>query len=106
MDFSKEKKLLSIQDVAAELQVSVSSIRRRIAESRKGLSTFPSSVFGQNRKGLWRKEDLELWVEGGQDVSNIPHIESPAAVKRHLKTVHNDLLREFGIDLTGNTEAN
>ena len=100
------KKLLNIQEVADELQVSVSTIRRRIAESRKGLSTFPASVFGQNRKGLWRKEDIEIWCENTPSVPNVPHVESPAAVKARLKAVRNDLLREFGIDLTSNTETN
>ena len=107
MDFSKEKQFYNIQEVANYFQVSISTIRRRRAESIKGLSSFPAPVFGQNRKGLWRKEDLELWVEGGQDVSNVPHIESPAAIKRRLKAVHNDLLREFGMKIeVGNPETN
>jgi len=60
------QKLLTLQDLIAILQVSEPTIRRWLAESRKGTGSFPKSVNGYKRKLLFRPEDIEVWAAAGR----------------------------------------
>jgi len=89
--------LLNIEEVASFMRCSSSTIRRRIAEARKGNSTFPLPIHGDRKRGLWRKDDIEIWSEVPS--SNTCHIESPSVRNRHIEVTRNQL-RELGIKIS------
>ena len=93
-------KLVNIQEVADLMCSSVSTIRRRISDARKGLSTFPQPIFGSKKKALWRQDDILTWNEALPDTPNVPY-ETPATKQRHLKIIHNELLEKYGINVAG-----
>jgi len=91
-------KLVNIQEVSSITRCSISTIRRRIADSRKGLSTFPLPIHGGRKKGLWRQDDVLMWNEALPDTPKVPYIESPTVRNLRLINVHNRLL-EYGIKI-------
>ena len=95
-------KLLTIEEVASITRCSVSTIRRRIAETRRGQSTFPLPIHGFHKRGLWRQDDIELWQE--TPPPNVPYIESPAIKNKRLEIARNRLRKEFGLTF-GDREA-
>ena len=99
--------LLTIEEVSSITRCSVSTVRRRIADARKGLSTFPLSIHGDRKRGLWRLDDIELWNESpSPDMPNVPY-DTPTTRQRRLKAIHNELLEKYNIKVgDGNQGAN
>lgn len=61
--------IMTIHEVCRYLNLSIQTVRRRIKERREGIGSFPLSITGSTRKGLWRRSDIESWNEsepGGQ----------------------------------------
>lgn len=92
-------RLLTIDEVAQSMRCSVSTIRRRLNAAREGKSTFPLPIHGDNKRGLWREEDVETWQESKPE---LPQIESPAIKDRRLKIIHHQL-EQLGIKFDGKT---
>jgi len=93
--------LLNICEVAKYMRCSVNTIRRRIADARKGESTFPLPIHGSRKRGLWRQEDIELWSEAPPPDAHC--IESPTVRNRRLENTRKQL-RKLGLKF-GDTEA-
>jgi len=93
--------LLNLKQVCSIMQISPSTVYRRVADSRMGISTFPLPIHGSRKKRLWKADDIMFWSEDMPEI----HRESPASQKRHLKAVHKELLKEFGIKV-GDEETN
>jgi predicted DNA-binding transcriptional regulator AlpA len=55
--------LLNISEVAEMLRCSVATIRRRLAEARRGERRFPLPVNKWKEHNLWRAVDIENWTE-------------------------------------------
>jgi predicted DNA-binding transcriptional regulator AlpA len=93
-------KLVNIEDVAILMGCSVPTIRRRMADARAGKSSFPLPIHGSRKRGLWRKDDIEMWSEASPDTPSVP-CETPATRQRHLKIIHNELREKFGVEING-----
>jgi predicted DNA-binding transcriptional regulator AlpA len=76
------KPLLTILDLVNLLRVSESTLRRWIAESRRGLNSFPKPVNGFKRKLLWHPVDIELWMTAGRQQQPVPNFGSPTERKK------------------------
>lgn len=50
-----------LSDVCEFYNFSQSTVRRKLRESREGLSTFPLPLFRRGSRLLWRKEDILNW---------------------------------------------
>ena len=57
------EKILLIEEVAAWMRVSVSTIRRWLSESRKGCGGFPLTFSPPGSKLLWRECDIKQYIE-------------------------------------------
>ena len=78
------QKLLTFRDLLAILQISEPTLRRWIAEARRGTGNFIKPVAGFKRKLLFRPEDFERWMKCHQQSTPVPNIESPTQrAKRH-----------------------
>ena len=64
---TKSSDLLNIQDVCKFYGLSEQTIRRRIKDSKEGISSFPRPIFGYGRKALWRRSEIENWTETEQE---------------------------------------
>ena len=91
--------VFNTKQVCYFMKISPSTVSRRVAESRKGNSTFPLPIHGSHKKRLWRAEDIISWSEEESTV----HHESPTDQERRLKAVHEELLKEFGIKVGDKT---
>lgn len=56
-------RLLKIREVAALLRCSVPTVRRRLAEARRGERLFPLPITKPNEHALWKEQDIENWTE-------------------------------------------
>jgi integrase len=73
--------LLTIRDLQDLLRVSEATLRRWLAEARKGTGDFPKPVNGFKRKLLFRPVDVEAWagyqrqyyVKNGQQTETFDH---------------------------------
>ena len=70
--------LLNIQDVADVMRISVSTVRRRVTDARKGKSSFVLPIHGKGKKCMWRADAVLMWNE---DVPEVPHCSESASVK-------------------------
>jgi len=93
---SKNPDLYDIADVCAYFNLSESSIRRKVRDSRDGIGNFPLPLFKSRCRVLWKKSDIEAWR--GEDAETItftappipsipqaPSIPSSAEVRRGLE---------------------
>ena len=55
--------VVKIDEVAELLRCSVPTIRRRLAEARRGECLFPLPLNKPCGQNLWRLEDIENWTE-------------------------------------------
>ena len=94
--------LIDLSGVCAYFNLSESSIRRKVRDSRNGIGNFPIPLFRSRCRVLWRKSEIEAWQgEDGETVmftpSQIPpnhraiQIPSSAQVRKGLEA--------FGISL-------
>jgi len=54
---------LKISEVAELLRCSVPTVRRWLAEARRGERLFPLPLNQPRSQNLWRREDIENWTE-------------------------------------------
>ena len=54
--------LLTLQDLLPLLKVSEPTIRRWLAETRKGTGSFPMPINGFKRKLLFHPDEIERWA--------------------------------------------
>ena len=57
------EKLLLIDEVAAQMRVTPSTVRRWLSESRKGQGCYPLSISPPGSKLLWRESDIAQYIE-------------------------------------------
>jgi len=74
------QKLLTLQDLLPILRVSEATLRRWLAETRKGMGNFPKPINGFKRKLLFHPDEIERWMNSGQ--SPPPVIESSSQRKK------------------------
>jgi predicted DNA-binding transcriptional regulator AlpA len=95
------QKLLTLRDLLPLLQVSEATIRRWLAETRRGAGNFPKPVNGFKRKLLFRPEDIESWAAAGRQQQPVRNIETASQrSKRHATAL--DRLRAKGVSVTPN----
>lgn len=66
---TKNPDLYDIHDVCQYFNLSESTIRRHLKNSRDGVGAFPLPLFKSGCKVLWRKEDIETWT--GEDTESV-----------------------------------
>ena len=104
--------LIDLAGVCAYFNLSESSIRRKVRDSRDGIGNFPLPLFKSRCRVLWRKSDIEAWRgEDAETVSFTPsqvplghsavQIPSSAQVRKGLEALGVRLPR-----LTGNETGN
>jgi len=64
----KNTELFNLEEVCRYFNLSESTIRRKICESREGKSNFPLPLFSSGCKVLWRKSDVINWSGEGSGV--------------------------------------
>ncbi len=94
--------LLTIKQVAAELHVSESTIRRRLRERREGKSSFPLPIFSPKRKALWKIEEIIDWKE---DEPSGPTIETSSQRNRRLTIARNQLQAQHKVKVKNGKEG-
>ena len=72
MQSQNEMKLLTIQEVADIMRISVSTVRRRVTDARKGKSSFVLPIHGKGKKCLWRADTVLMWNEEVAEVHHCP----------------------------------
>ena len=97
-------KLLTLNEVSEIMQISPSTIKRRVKLAREGKSSFPVPIFKKGMKCLWVADEIMSWKE---DMPEVFRPDSPAALNERIELDLNRL-RAMGmkIDEVGNTEAN
>ena len=58
---NKNPDLFDLADICAYFNLSESTIRRKVRESREGTGNFPLPLFGSGCRVLFRKSDIESW---------------------------------------------
>jgi len=90
--------LLTIQDLIPILRVSEPTLRRWLAESRKGTGNFPKPINGFKRKLLFHPDEIERWMGCRQHSTPVAKIESATQrAKRHNTAM--DRLRSKGVNV-------
>jgi transposase len=59
--------VIKIDEVAEMLRCSIPTIRRWLAEARRGERLFPLPLNQPNSQNLWKLEDIENWTENSAD---------------------------------------
>jgi len=60
---SKNQNLMTVPEVAAFYGLSTQTIRRRVKEAKEKRGSFPSPVFGYQKKALFHRSEVESWKE-------------------------------------------
>jgi predicted DNA-binding transcriptional regulator AlpA len=95
------QKLLTLRDLMPLLNLSESTIRRRIAESRAGVGNFPKPITASKRKLLFNPDEVDRWANCQQRAP--PEIESASQrTKRHHAAL--DRLRSRGVKIAPKQE--
>ena len=68
--------LLTLQDLLPLLKVSEPTLRRWLAETRKGTGSFPMPINGFKRKLLFHPDEIERWAGCRQQSTPVAKIES------------------------------
>ena len=90
--------LITFQELLKILEpLSEPTIRRYLRESRAGKSSFPLPITAPGKKGLWKRKDVEDWIESPKSTEQI---ETLVQRTRRLKVVHNQL-RELDVNVPG-----
>ena len=76
------KKLLTFKDLLPILSVSEATLRRWLAETRKGIGDFPKPINGFKRKLLWSPSDIEFWLSRHQKSAPVCNVEIESATQR------------------------
>ena len=63
--------LIDLADVCAYFGLSESTIRRKVRESRAGISNFPLPLLRSRCRVLWRKSEIEAWGGRGKQARPI-----------------------------------
>jgi predicted DNA-binding transcriptional regulator AlpA len=79
------RKLLTFRDLLLILQISEPTLRRYIANARRGTGNFPLPVNdGFKRKLLFRPEDIESWLAAGRQQQPVHNFDTASQrSKRH-----------------------
>jgi len=91
--------LLTIQDLIPLLRVSEPTLRRWLAETRKGTGNFPKPINGFKRKLLFHPDEIERWAGCRQQSTPVAKIESVAARQRRHNAALSSL-RSKGVNVT------
>jgi len=94
--------LIDLAGVCVYFNLSESSIRRKVRDSREGRGNFPLPLFRSRCRVLWRRADIEAWQgEDGETVMFTPSHVPPA--QRAIELPNGDQVRRsleaFGINL-------
>jgi len=57
----KNPDLFDLADICAYFNLSESTIRRKVRDSREGIGNFPLPLFGAGCRILWKRCDIEAW---------------------------------------------
>lgn len=90
--------LMTFKDVCEYFGLSAPSLRRLIARRKRNESSFPSPILGWNRRGLWRRSDIENWTET-ETTSEPQKVESPEKKERRLERDRIALKKEHNINV-------
>ena len=75
--------LITLRELQLSLQISEATLRRYLAEARRGVGDFPLPVSKPKRKLLWNPADIERWI-GCHSQPTLPDIETASQrLKRH-----------------------
>ena len=83
--FGIEAKVLLIDEVAALLRLSQSTIYRLIAESRVGRGDFPLPISRRRGKNRWLASDIERYLESLSATKAPVNFVSPAKQQREYR---------------------
>ena len=55
--------VMNIREVAQYFGVSQKTIRRRVADRKNGIGSFPLAIFDCTQKSIWYRSEIEGWKE-------------------------------------------
>lgn len=89
--FIAMKILLTLKELLPIVELSEPTIRRRVNEAKEGKGTFPLPISGcgDGKKCLWRREDIENWLNT-QKPEPLP--DQPTYNKRIKKSIRTQLI--------------
>lgn len=93
-----DNSLMTFKEVCVYFGMSAPTLRRLISRRKRGESSFPNPIFGWNRRGLWRRSDIENWTET-ETVSEPQKVESTEKKAKKLEQDRKLLAKEHGIKI-------
>lgn len=91
-----DNSLMTFKEVCKYFGMSAASLRRLIARRKRGESSFPAPILGWNRRGLWRRSDIEHWTET-ETFAPSPKVESSENQSKRLERDRDDLKKRHGL---------
>jgi len=99
---TKNPELFTLEDVCAYFDLSASSIRRRVRDSRNNNGTFPIPLHKSHCRLVWRKSDIVNWAGEDADTIEFNSLSIPPTPQA-APTISDDRVRRglkrYGIDL-------
>ena len=94
------QKLLTLRDLLPILQVSEPTIRRWLAEARRGTGNFPKPINGFKRKLLFHPAEIERWAGCQQQPPPVAFESTTQRKKRHAAAMES--LSRMGVNIKPN----
>jgi predicted DNA-binding transcriptional regulator AlpA len=80
-----ESRILLINEVAATLRVSISTINRWLGQTRRGIGQFPKPISVAGGKGRWLASDIERWLESQSIAISPVNVPTARQAKRNAR---------------------